>query len=460
MANYQYRNREEKNLQNDRRTNAQKNRQLKVASSSVKTKSPIVKKKLLVYRNNGKTYIDHSAAYALGLTNVRAIMIGKPHLIECDSDFLNKMQNDRSIEVEYSDTNELQEGVEMPQSDLSQELDTLENGEYGIGVHSIVQGNAEEKINIATSICNEGLIINNNSKTILSTAISIGTNDGQNDLGTEAIEYNYGSGPKTLAIIAVPLCIQNESGEKIFLGFPEKNKSTSAQQYEEHCILDRVCGKLKKVPPEFILGYYCENGDSSTFVENPTHYSKGSTEQREEVYNEVFQSMDEFSKSINSLIASGNIDALMQMQEKMQILRMPTYIIDNAIELSQHYIEKEISSNTNTHEESDLDSSAELHTNVEDESEKNSDDTNSIQRRSTRRIILNDAHLKEVPLNEEKAPNAKRIRKILIDSYTDITTSDLANGKGILKSGKEEIQLQQEGNGTSYGEEDEGPSQE
>ena len=166
------------------------------------------KRKLLVYKKDGKFYIDNSAAYVLKLTNVRAIMTENPHLIEIGIETLARFQNNGDIEIEYKELNKDKE-IKKEKSDLSEILDELEEGEYGIGLHGIDKGSREEKQGIAEDISNEGLNINNNSKTILSTSISLGTNEDIQRISQEIGGYKFGNGTKANVIIAVPLYIQN-----------------------------------------------------------------------------------------------------------------------------------------------------------------------------------------------------------------------------------------------------------
>lgn len=54
-----------------------------------------------IYVDNNKYYVEHSAAYALGLIKVRAIMMEKPKLVEITSEVHNKLKSNDSIEIEY-----------------------------------------------------------------------------------------------------------------------------------------------------------------------------------------------------------------------------------------------------------------------------------------------------------------------------------------------------------------------
>lgn len=404
MARYQYRQKNEEKLKNHSLSSGNNTATLKLntklrskTQTVLKTKNTAtkdktrtaskLKRKLLVYKKDGKFYIDHSAAYALKLTNVRAIMLDNPKLFEISLQFLNKIQNDKDIEIEYKEVNKEKE-VDSNEGNLKETLEDLDQGEYGIGVHGIDQGSIEEKQSKALNISDEGLNIGSNSKTILSTAISLGINEESQELSQDITNYKFGNGANTKVIIAAPLCIQNENGEKIFLGFPEENKRTAGQQYEEHCILDRICGKLNKVPPEFILGYYRENPDGSeSFIKNLKHYSNLSQESKEDLYRELSLSMDDISKDINKLIADGNIEQLSRMQQRMQERNMSTYMIDNAMMLAQKYKEQE--------------------------------------------------------KTQSSRVNGKR--KILLDSYREVKSSDLTSAKETLREGIEEKERNNEG---------------
>ena len=204
-----------------------------------RTKS-LQKRKLIVYRKSEKFYIDYSAAYALKLVSVIAIMLNDLQLFEIDLDTLENFQNNNELEIEYKEIEQDQE-INVAKDELEEVLEELKSsGDYGIGVHGIDSGTILEKENIAQKISEEGLNIRNNSKTILSTSISLGTNEDSKRLSQDIREYRFGNGEKVSVVIAVPLSIKSKNGDKIFLGFPEENRRTASQQYEEHCILDRI----------------------------------------------------------------------------------------------------------------------------------------------------------------------------------------------------------------------------
>ncbi len=408
------------------RTKSETTLKADMKQQNVKTKTKLrQKRKLLVYKKDEKFYIDNSAAYALKLTNVRAIMTENPHLIEIGIETLYGFQNDADIEIVYQELNKDKE-IKTGKYDLIETLDGLEEGEYGIGIHGIDKGSREEKQSIAESISNEGLNINNNNKTILSTSISLGTNEDMQRISQEINGYKFGNGAKANVIIAVPLYIQNQDGEKIFLGFPDENKRTAGQQYDEHCILDRICSKMKKIPPQFILGYYFENQDGTeNFIRNGQHYSSLTQEDRENLFAELSSNMDDISKNYNELIASGNIGQLGQIKERMQQLGWNSSLINNALTLVQKYKGQVISKDMGKRNTRQII----LNTNEQ------SNNSSSSQRKNVRRVILDHSSPSESVSDSTKS---KRIRRILLDACKETKLSDIANAKETLREGLEE----------------------
>lgn len=59
------------------------------------------KKIIKIYVDENKYYIEHSAAYALGLIKTRAIMLDKSKMIELPDSIHNKIKNKDDIDIEY-----------------------------------------------------------------------------------------------------------------------------------------------------------------------------------------------------------------------------------------------------------------------------------------------------------------------------------------------------------------------
>ena len=229
---------------------------------------------------------------------------------------------------------------------LKERLTKLELGKYGIGIHGIDKGDADEKRSVADSIFANGINLNG-SKTILGTAISLGANYEIGYMTSEISDYRFRNEKVASVVIAVPTYIQNSDQEKIYLGFPEKNTLRTGQQYQEHCILDRVCTRLRKIPAEFVLGYFCENADGTEyFVENSMHYSSLSDEEKEAFYQFCAANMDDISKRFNDMIINGQIEDLEILKRRMEEVQMPTFLVDNAIALAKKYGVKEKTTDT------------------------------------------------------------------------------------------------------------------
>ena len=59
------------------------------------------RKKIKIYIEEDKFYIEHSTAYALGLIKTRAVMLDKPKLIEVSAAIHTKLKSDNDIDIEY-----------------------------------------------------------------------------------------------------------------------------------------------------------------------------------------------------------------------------------------------------------------------------------------------------------------------------------------------------------------------
>lgn len=295
------------------------------------------KRILRVYLKEDRFFIDSFAAHALGLTSVRQVMTGEMRLFEIDQDQLEGFQNDKEIEVRFVG----EKGIEELPHEISLEetFEEMDSEEYGIGIHGIDKGTDDERRETASSISDTGLRISNNYKTILSTAVSLGTDRKTSlpEIQKNIVQYRMGfDGTRVNVVIAVPLVIKNENGEQIFLGFPEKNGTTAGQQHDPHCICDMVCSNMQNIPPEFILGYYYEKSDGSgAFIPNPKHYSKIDVEKKEELFETIRANMPQAAKDFNQLIIDGDEDkiaGLFDFKKRQEILGNPTYLLDSVIE--------------------------------------------------------------------------------------------------------------------------------
>lgn len=135
--------------------------------------------------------------------------------------------------------------------------------------------------------------------------------------------------------------------------------------------------------------------------------------------------MDDISRNYNELIASGNIGQLSQIKERMQQLGWNSSLIDNALTLAQKYKEKEIFQDVGKRNTRQII----LNTNEQ------SDNSSSPQRKNVRRVILDHSSQSESLSDSTKS---KRIRIILLDACKGTKLSDIAIAKETLREGLDE----------------------
>lgn len=308
------------------------------------TRTVLKQKQILkVYQKGDQLFVDNSTAFALGLTKVRAIMVDNPIYVPVTSEQLEafKSQNNDTLDINIEYHNLAEDiDVETPTKDreLEKALDKLEKGKFGIGVHGIDSGNLEQKEQTASTIQQTKFDLTNRSQTILSNAISLGPLSDAHTQTDEIRNYQYGSGPKCNVIFAVPDFIQNSNGEKIYLGFPERNLGTAAQQYQPHCILDRICSNLGYIPSEFILGYYSKDGDQpGSFESNSSHISMLPNEDIDTLFSTLSSGIDPITRDMNDMILQGKIEQLNQSLKILESRNLDTHLIKNCISLAEKY---------------------------------------------------------------------------------------------------------------------------
>ena len=276
-----------------------------------------LKQKIIIYQNNGKFFISDYAAYAMGLTNTRSIMLDEPRFFEISIDTLNRFKNNKLLDIEYQNLK-----INYEEKNITSDL---EPSFYGIGISGIYDG---DKIAKAKNILNTGLNLTNNAKSILSNIISLGINDL--DFNYEVLKnYQYGYGMKVNIIIAVPLYIENSKEERIYLGFPKENYKTRGNQYFDTCLLDRICSNLKQIPKEFILGYIVDN----EFVSNSYFYDNLNEENKNLFFQKIKEHMDDITLTINKWIEENDIVNLEKMKNKLIELNIKPDIILSSLDI-------------------------------------------------------------------------------------------------------------------------------
>lgn len=195
-------------------------------------------------------------------------------------------------------------------ADLMRRLDQYKG--FGIGLHGV----GTERTKLATvedtldAIMQNGLKLGSGYGSINGNVFSAGV-VGKNDdeISRKLTDYAWGSGKQTNVIVAYPAVIENQYGEKLYLGFTESPKGYD--QDTKCSMMDVACAELGYIPKEFILGYYIDSdnrygrmnpGEEVTydFEENPD-FCKGSL-----VSDELFRKMGDalrYSKQLSTACA-------------------------------------------------------------------------------------------------------------------------------------------------------------
>lgn len=202
---------------------------------------------------------------------------------------------------------------------------------YNIAIHGIYSGSLEEKTNLAKQIMKTGIKLSDNWKSILGTTVSIG-NSSNSNLQGDIKNYQYGYGEKCNLIIRVPDFLVESNGEKIYLGFPENNIKTAAQQYSTTCVFDQICSELKNIPSEFIYGYY---NDSENITLNPDYYDNLSQEKKDSLFSKVRHSMSDFSKTISNHVINNDVEKLESLKCSFEKLGINEPVVENALKFLQ-----------------------------------------------------------------------------------------------------------------------------
>ncbi len=115
-------------------------RQSRTVTKSKKTLqlSQKTKRILKVYETQGRYFIEHIAAYSLGLTHVRSIMTETIKLFEISKEQLDEFIKNDTLEIHFEKTDaQTTTKDNSAEEQLREELGKLPPNKYGIGVHSI-----------------------------------------------------------------------------------------------------------------------------------------------------------------------------------------------------------------------------------------------------------------------------------------------------------------------------------
>lgn len=299
----------------------------------------------------------------------------------------------------------------------------MEDTSYGIGLHSTQGENIE---GIFDSIMKDGLEIEERKK-ILSTVSSFGTHTKikQDHLKQRMMQYSYGKQGETKqnVIVLVPSTISNSKGEQVYLGFPPYDIECHGNDFRTSCVLDTICSDEEskgKIPPEFILGYYTSGNEGVSFIKNPNYFKFLTEEQRDEFFRNIQGRLQGKYKEISEAVISEDMQTLEEMSKKEQ-LEIAEKIKEGT---RSNILERGVNS--------------QLAETLSRSSVKIKQDDSATQALAYVEIKRD----KEQPVIQS---TGNKKRKILLDSYQDIKTSDLTSAKATLREGIEQPEKNYEG---------------
>lgn len=319
-------------------------------------------------------------------------------------------------------------GKHTTQNDSVEEMfdyinSVIEDKSYGIGLHSAQGENIE---GILDSIMKNGLEIEERKK-ILSTVSSFGTHTkiSQDHLKQRIMQYSYGKQGETKqnVIVLVPSTISNSQGKQFYLGFPPYDIECHGNDFRTSCVLDTICASEEskgKIPPEFILGYYTSSDEGVSFIKNPNYFKFLSEEQRDEFFENIQVRLKGKYKEISDAVISEDVQTLEEMSQREQ-----SEIAEKIREgTKSNILERGVNS--------------QLAETLSRSSVKIKQDDSATQALG----YVERKRDKEQPIIQA---TGNKKRKILLDSYRDLRSSDLTGAKETLREGIEQPEKNYEG---------------
>lgn len=102
------------------------------------------KKKITIYIEDKKYFVEHSTAFALGLINTRAIMLDNPRLVEISYDVHNKLCKNNDIEINYVQVENKKQKLRVFVSSSSYYIEN--SAAYSLGLLTVEEfNNSDEK---------------------------------------------------------------------------------------------------------------------------------------------------------------------------------------------------------------------------------------------------------------------------------------------------------------------------
>ena len=183
------------------------------------------------------------------------------------------------------------------------------NGECYVGLHGIADSSDLKneysdlpKVEKAKSIMEKGLI-NARGKTISLTAKFFGgldPDDEESALTFNNYRFYSPSGEQVIVVISIPLFFENSKGQNIFCGYKEFRTPEAFKTNEvPECISDDMF--KRKIPPEFMLGFYTFNDDDdeAEYTPNANYYTGLPQERKDALIDYWFKSELPFDVNSN-----------------------------------------------------------------------------------------------------------------------------------------------------------------
>ena len=132
------------------------------------------------------------------------------------------------------------------------------------------------------------------------------------------------------------------------MGDHSQDFATSGQQYEETCMLDIVCEKLGRIPPEFVYGYFhTDDKGNTTIKKNPSHYTNhiNDKEKMDELFDLIQRNLGKTEIEISRALAKDDKATLETYKKLASVYNLTEF--DGIIQKAEsQYADEEIERET------------------------------------------------------------------------------------------------------------------
>lgn len=276
-----------------------------------------------------------------------------------------------------------------------------QKGKIGLGVHAVrkekIKGKSVDEV--LKGICDGGLDIKKGSS-VLATVSSLGVSSELKNHQREALkDYRLGSEMAENGVVVLAPTILEGNGEQLYVGFPGMDTSAVGNNHKTTCILDQLCCGDKdygEFPKEFILGYFKEENGERIFQKNMNHFLEMTDEEKGTFIKSLSDRLTEQQRQISEAVITGDMQKLKQLSVEMYGNKDGILGENTVIQNAMFYLDRDIG-----------------------QDEQSGDNVKSDIRKSKRRILL--------------------------DAYQDVKSSDLTDAKETLRKGIEQPEKNYEG---------------